>query len=84
MNGKNTTPITSMEITYHLTATITLDGVAWVKPGVSASVKFAGMPSPGEIKTASEYLAHEVVEPMIDDVVNETAERASAARKLVD
>lgn len=82
MNEKNHTPISSMEIAYHLTATITLDQVAWVKPGVSASVKFDGMPTHDEIRATSEYLAREVVEPMIDEVVTEAAERAAKARNL--
>lgn len=80
--SKKPTPISSMEITYHLGATITVDGgESWVKPGVSASVRFDGMPTPQEIRTASDYLAREVVEPMINEVVTEAAEQAVKARQ---
>ncbi len=65
-------------LTWHLNATVDIDGKAWVKPGVSAGIHFDGVPDPDQIQAASEMAVQHVLEPTLDDVLAQVVKRIDA------
>ncbi len=63
------TPITDFRIDYHLSATVTVNGDSWLKPGVSAGMSWKSVPSEEQIAACTKFLTKQVVEPVIEEVL---------------
>lgn len=80
MSETTPTNIRRMTIEYELGATVNIEEMTWVKPAVRSSVVFDGVPTPDEIEVTSRYLAREVVEPLLDEVIQSAVKKAVEAK----
>ena len=71
--------ITEVVVTYRLDATVTVDKSQWIKPGVEASIKFDGVPTPERLEAGSQYLISKVVEPILGQVIEMVLEESVKA-----
>jgi hypothetical protein len=71
--------ITEVRVSYKLDATVTVNGTQWIKPGVEASIKFDGVPSPERLDAGSQYLISQVVEPILGQVIEMVLEESVKA-----
>jgi hypothetical protein len=47
----------------------------YVKPGVSSSITWGKFPTDDDVRVASQFLRAEIVEPILDEVISESAKR---------
>jgi hypothetical protein len=73
------TPEPEFELELSLDATLSIkmpDGqFNWIKPGVKSKFKWKYIPTIEEIQEATEYLEKVIIEPTMDDVIQQSADR---------
>lgn len=74
--------ITSFELTLHLGATVNINGEAWVKPGVSSSLTWNGLPSEEEIHQALQLLETKILSPTMDEIMGLVVENTKRAKGI--
>jgi hypothetical protein len=74
--------ITSFELTLHLSATVSVNGEAWVKPGVSSALTWNGLPTEEEIHNALQLLETKILSPTMDEVINLVVENTKRAKGI--
>lgn len=86
MTNDNTgrAPITGFKVELTLGATISINGEAWLKPGVGTSMSWGALPEQDQIETALEYMAKAILEPTLDEVMGTVIQKAKEARGITD
>lgn len=67
--------VKEVTIRVQLGATLMIDGETWIKPSVSADVKFDGMPTEEDLLARWEWLWRNQVNPQADDLFKAISER---------
>lgn len=80
------TEIERFTLTMKLDATVTLTNAVgesqdWVKPGVTASIGWRGVPTEAELTTASTFLQENVLNPTLNDVLSAVSQQVQANRQ---
>lgn len=74
--------VTSFKIDLQLYATVSINGEAWVKPGVSTGMTWNSIPSKESIKTAISFMSEEIIDPTIKDVMESVTEATKKSKGI--
>lgn len=78
--------ILETQLTLHFGATIAVTTSAtgfqdWIKPGASFSTKWAGIPTDEQVQIATQFIQHNVLSPILDDIIGTAQKRLTEARR---
>jgi hypothetical protein len=78
--------ILETQLTLHFGATIAVSTSAsgfndWIRPSASFSTKWKGVPSEEQVQTATTFIQHNVLGPILDEIIGVAQQRLIEARR---
>jgi hypothetical protein len=77
--------VTSFQLTLYLGATVNINnGEAWIKPAVSSSITWGGVPTGDQVHDAIHSMDEQILTPTLEEIMDSVIENTKRAKGIGD